>query len=63
MNRDRLHFTKSIKEVSDYSLGFCGHDNIVLTKEDINKMLDGYFIYYNDGEYSTSLSVGEREAE
>lgn len=63
MNRDRLHFTKSIKEVRDYSLRFWGHDNIVLTKEDIDKMLDGYFIYYDDGEYSTSLSVEEREAE
>ena len=61
MNRDRLHFTKSKKEVSDYSLRFWGHDNIVLTKEDIDKMLDGYFIYYDDGEYSTSLSVEECE--
>ena len=61
MNRDRLHFTKSKKEVSDYSLRFWGHDNIVLTKEDIDKMLDGYFIYYDDGEYSTSLSVEEEK--
>ena len=62
MNRVRLHFTKSIEEVSDHAKRFLGHDNIVLTKEDIDKMLEGYFIYYDDGEYSTSLSIEEREA-
>lgn len=63
MNRDRLHFTKSKEEVSDHAKRFCGHDDIVLTIEDINKMLRGYFIYYDDGEYSTSLSIEERETE
>ena len=61
MNRYRLHFTKSIKEVSDHARRFWGHDTIVLTKEDIDKMLDGYFIYYDDGEYSTSLSIEEEK--
>lgn len=63
MNRYRLHFTKSKEEVINHARRFWGHDNIVLTKEDIDKMLDGYFIYYDDGEYSTSLSVEERESE
>lgn len=63
MNRDRLHFTKSKEEVNDHAKRFFGHDEIVLTIEDINKMLRGYFIYYDDGEYSTSLSIEERETE
>ncbi|WP_373768379.1 hypothetical protein [Jeotgalibaca porci] len=63
MNRDRLHFTKSEEEVSHHARKFWGHDDIVLTKEDIDKMLDGYFIYYDDGEYSTSLSIEESETE
>ena len=63
MNRDRLRFTKSKEEVSHHARRLWGHDDIVLTKEDIDKMLDGYFIYYDDGEYSTSLSIEGREAE
>ena len=63
MNRGRLYFTKSKEEVGERARKLWGHDNIVLTREDINKMLDGYFIYYDDGEYSTSLSVEECEGE
>ena len=63
MNRYRLNFTKSKEEVTEHARRFWGHDVIVLTKEDIDKMLDGYFIYYDDGEYSTSLSIEEREVE
>ena len=44
MNRDRLHFMKSKKEVIDHAKRFWGHDEIVLTKEDIDKMRDGHFI-------------------
>lgn len=59
MNRERLNFTKSQKVVVDYARRFWGHDDVVLTKRDIERLLDGEIIYFDDGEYTTSLSVEE----
>lgn len=51
--------TNNEKEIKEYHADFCGSRKYELDQEEVEALIEGKYILFNDGEYSWELSISK----
>lgn len=57
MCEEELHVFIDDEEVEDFANNFWGHDSVELTLEHVELLKQGYIIVWDNGEYTTQLTI------
>lgn len=52
-------WTNDYMEADKYADKFWGHQNLIFSKQDLERISNGEIFYFDDGEYTTAIMVEE----